>query len=402
VKSLIYALAVSATYYFYGYEQNKSYGYGQIQIDSDYLMCFSFAVFFGALLFWKTYRKPSDYFLLLYGMIIVIPYALLHDIQGGGAKIGLVAIVTPFLGVLCLCKLKLELPHIGVFSEAGMAGAILLLSVLVVSLLLLSPPNSASFSLVDSYHRRLESRELYGSGTVLAYAASIVMNGLLPLMAFWGVLKKRVVFILVSVLVYVSFYYVYGVKAPVMYMVFAGVYACVLKLNDGQAKFFNNIYYGFLLLFTFAWLEFWFFDYSYSEDYIIRRVFYVGSYLVGVYVCALGTADTSLLSGLLASKPASMYIGEDFLGHLGLNANTNTFLYFFLQFGIFGYFFAILLVGAVMIILNSLRFRGEVYLFISLMFGVLILEQSVTTVLVSSGIGGLIVLFYFSRQSKND
>src|SRR5690606_24788275 len=135
--------------------------------------------------------------------------------------------------------------------------------------------------------------------TVIAYVSSIVMNGILPLMAFWGVLRGRYGFILASVFVYSVFYYIYGVKAPLVYMIFAGGVGVCLAHVGGEVRFYRLIFYSIFILFVVSWLEFCFFDYSYVEDYLIRRIFYVGSYLVGTYVHAVASDDVSLLHGLL-------------------------------------------------------------------------------------------------------
>lgn len=398
IKSLAYALMISSTYYFFGYFSNEGYGYGQIQVDGFYVLTFFFALLFGYYLFGRNYEKPSDYFVLLYGMIVLIPYSLLHDIRGEATVISILTVALPFLGVMFLCGLNLKLSTVAVVPELSIIRLISIFSILVAALLILNPPITASFSLGDSHLRRLEARELYGNRTMISYMSSIVMNGMLPLVVFWGVLRGRYSFIFVSVFVYSIFYYIYGVKAPLVYMFFAGGVGVCLRQDRGEVKFFGLIYYSIFLLFVVSWVEFYFFGYSYVEDYLIRRVFYVGSYLVGTYLQAMGSVDVSLLNGLLVPKAASMYVGEGFLGMPGLNANTNTFLYFLLQFGLPGYFLSIVLVGAVLAVLNNLRPMDEIFLFISLMFGVLVLEQSVTTTLLSSGTGILLVLFYFSRK----
>src|SRR5690606_786316 len=117
MKSLVYALMISSTYYFFGYSGNERYGYGQIQVDGLYVLSFALTVAFGVYLFRKEYDKPSDYFLLLYGMVVIIPYALLHDIRGGVSAIGVIAVVVPFFGVMFLCRLRLELSAVAVVSE---------------------------------------------------------------------------------------------------------------------------------------------------------------------------------------------------------------------------------------------------------------------------------------------
>lgn len=403
-KSVLYVLIIAITYYFEGYPANYYMGYRQIDISESYLLVLLVMIVFGAYLFGRKYKNPSDFFLILYGMIVIIPYGVLHTIySSGGDDIwqNIFLIFLPFSSVLVFCSNKLNIPNVTLISQNKLMRLILALSVITVGTLLINPPSTASFSLLDSYTRRLEARDVYGSGTLLAYMSTIVMNSMLPLMVFCGVLQNEFKYILISVLLYVGFYYIYGVKAPIMYILFSCVFAYYSRRYGGLYDFYNTIYYIFVSFFILAWIEFALFGYSYVEDYLIRRVYYVGSYLSATYFDTLSVADFSWIYGLTVDKAASMYIGEDFLGLPGTNANSNTFLYFLLQYGFPGYIFSIMLVTGVLLLLNSLRFKTNVFVFLSLLYAILILEQSATTALLSSGVGVLTILFYFSRANEN-
>lgn len=404
IKSVFYVLMIAVTYYIKGHQANEYLGYKQIEIGGLNIIILILTVFFGAYLFLRKYKKPSDYFLLLYGMIVVIPYCVLHEIYIGNdvnVVASLVLIFLPFAVVALLSSLNIKIANMPVISQDGLMRLIFAFSVIVVCALLINPPLTASFSLLDSYTRRLEARDVYGNGTFFAYMAALVMNAILPLIVFFGVLRKEIGYIAVGMILYLCIYYIYGVKAPVMYMLFFGVFAYYLRFPSGGEFFYNSIYRIFVSIFIFSWVEFLVFDYSYVEDYIIRRIYYVGSYLIGVYFDALTANDYSWNAGLATEKAASMYIGEDFLGLPDANANTNTFLYFLLQYGLGGYLFSILIVGGFLLILNSCRFRSDVFAFLSLMYAVLVLEQSATTALLSSGVGVVFFLFYFSRAGAN-
>jgi hypothetical protein len=404
IKSCVYVSMLSLTYYFRGYEANESYGYRQLDVSVFYIFILSLTVFFGSYLFSIKYKKPSDYFLILYGMIIVIPYGVLHHVFDSGEIkffVNVLVIILPFFSVLVLCKLDFKLSTVSIVSQDKLMRFILIMAAIVVVHLLINPPSAASFSLADSYTRRLEARDVYGSRTLAAYASSIVMNGVLPLAVFCGLLRGKTRYVLTAAAFYAAIYYIYGVKAPLMYMLFSALFAYSIRRPNGLAIFFNSVYYVFALMFIIAWFEFCFFDYSLIEDYLIRRVYYGGAYLVGAYFDALNTSDFSWIVGLQLEKSASMYIGEDFLGLPGLNANTNTFLYYLVQYGFPGYFFSIALVGVFLLFLNSLRIRNDIFIFLSLMYTVLILEQSATTALLSSGVGIMVILFYFCRVDKS-
>jgi hypothetical protein len=359
IKSVIYVLLIAITYYFRGYDANDYYGYNQINLDVLYFFILLMTIVFGAYLFYKKYENSADYFLLLYGMIVVIPYGVLNGVYNGQSDnicMKGVLLLLPFWVVSIISNFKVRFNDFNVISQKTMMNFVLVLSLIVVALLLSNPPSTASFSLLDSYTRRLEARDIYGSGTVAAYLSGIIMNSALPLLVLNGVLRKEISYIVVAFSIYVVFYYLYGVKAPLLYMIFSGSFGYFLRKSNGLAIFYNLIYYILLLMFVMAWIEFLFYDYSAIEDYIIRRVYYVGSYLISVYFEALKSVNFSWMSGLMTEKSASMYIGEDFLGLLGANANTNTFLYFLLQYGLLGYCFSIALVSGFLLLLNSFRF----------------------------------------------
>lgn len=402
LKSVIYISSLFGIYYIHGYYSNEYYGYGQISIDFESIIVLLIAVVFASFLIGKEYRKPSDYFLLLYGLIVMVPYSIFHSIWKNdfGVGYGLVIISIPFFCIFSICGFDFKASRPSFISERLLTKIILLFSVMAFMALLLNRPATASFSLADSYVRRLEARDVYGSGTFYAYIASIVMNGVLPLLAFVGVMQRRFFFIFCGLLLYVGFFYIYGVKAPIVYMFFSGAFAYSLNKSGSENKFYNVIYYLLVSCLIVSWIEFFLFDYSYLEDYIIRRIFYVGSFIVGAYFELINSNEFSWISGFATHDSISMYVGENVIGVPGENANTNTFLYFLTQSGIPGYVFVICLVGFFLCLLNSLRAGNKLFVLFSLLYSMLILEQSATTALLSSGIGLLSMFYYFSNNSN--
>lgn len=398
-KSMIYISSLLGIYYFHGYHSNEYAGFKQINFNFESVVALLISTVFSSFLIGKKYKKPSDYFLLLYGLIVIVPYSILHSVWGGdyGAFYGLMIVFIPFLCILIICKINFRAPRITVFSESFMTRMILILSFMAVMALLLKRPATASFSLLDTYDRRLEARDVYGSGTFYAYIASIIMNGVLPLLAFVGVMRRRFYLIFSSFLLYVAFFYMYGVKAPIVYIFFAGAFAYSLRKSGDDNNFYDVIYYLLIACLAVAWLEFLFFDYSFLEDYFIRRIFYVGSYIIGAYFELISYNSFSWVSGFSTSDSISMYVGENVIGSPGENANTNTFLYFLAQFGLPGYIFSIVLVGFFLCLLNSLKINNKLFVLFSLLYSMLILEQSATTALLSSGIGLLSIFYYFSK-----
>ena len=403
-QALVYTGGLFTLYRYHGFYANQSYGYGQIQISFEYIILFIFSVVFCISLFARRYKKPSDYFLLFYGLTVVVPYAILHDIyrvNDGRILIDIALLLIPFFFVMLICNINLKLTQIKLVNERYLFRFFLLFSMVVLSLLICNPPSSASFSLIDSYERRHEARVVYISGGFIAYGSSMVMNGVLPLLVFLGVLNKTKVYWFIGLLFYCIFYYIYGVKAPLLYMLFAGIFGYSVR-NDTVNAFYNIFIYAPIFLMVISWIEIVFYDYSYVEDYLIRRIYYGGSFVMGAYFNYFDSNYFSWSVGLLGPgmKSISMYIGEDFLGLDGLNANTNTFIYFLGQYGVFGYVFSIILVGILLSLFNFIGLKRKVLVFISVLYSILILEQSATTALVSSGILLITLSYYFSKQKS--
>jgi hypothetical protein len=400
-QSASYVLGLLGLYYFHGNYQNESYGYNQIETSAEFLTCSIFSIIFCTYLLVRRYKKSSDYFLLLYGLIVIVPYGVLHGIsrvEGGQVEVDIILLLIPYLVVMLICKANVRYPNILLIHEDNILKFFLLLSVITIVMLIINSPSQASFSLIDSYGRRLEARDTYGSGTFIAYSSSMVMNGLLPLYAFLGAYNKKIVYLFLSVFLYSIFFYIYGVKAPLLYIIFAGILGYSIKNSSRQDGFYRLFHYIFIGLIAFACLEILLFEYSYIEDYLIRRVFYVGGYLVGVYFNFMDSNQFSWVAGLLdpTNKGISLYIGEDFLGIADTNANTNTFLYFLAQYGVLGYLISVIIVGVFLSMLDCLGAKNKVIVFISVLYSILILEQSATTALVSSGIGLICVLYYLT------
>lgn len=406
LKSIAYVVNLVFIYYYHGHYSNEYQGYGQIVIDFEYFILFLTAILFTSFLMGREYKKPSDFFLLLYGLIVIVPYSVFPDIWGRGngtVVFNLILVAAPFFCVLFICGMELKLPKFSIARESLIEKIILLVSVLTVVMLLLNRPESASFSFADSYTRRIEARDVYGTGSVQSYLSAMVMNGVLPVLVFIGVFWRRMIFLLIGFFLYLGFFYIYGVKAPVIYMIFSGLFAHSLRRGGDGRHFYVSIGYIFLGCFALVWLELLIFGYSYVEDYLIRRLFYVGSYLIGAYFELINSNIFSWSHGLVVPtlKSISVYVGEDFLGLPDTNANTNTFLYFLAQYGLFGYVFVMFFVGCFLSFLNSIRFKNKIFILISIMYSILILEQSATTALVSSGIGLLVIAFYMSKTRES-
>lgn len=398
-RPLAYFIGLYSLYFFKGYYSNEYMGYEQLSFDLFSIFGVLISIIHYLFFFRKVSLRPSDFFIFFYSIIVFFPYVIFNGVWG---RVGfsylfdLAILYLPILGVIGMRVLRVKFPEIYFLRENVGLYILILCALLVVFYLIRNAPESASFSLLDSYTRRLEARVEYGSGTLIAYASAIVMNGVLPLLAFLGVVRRNIILILFPMVLFVVFYYVYGVKAPLLY-IFLSYALGIFLTYSSLDSFIKSIFTLLVLVFIIAWLEFMLTEYSYLEDYLIRRVYYVSSYIVGAYLELFDSEDFSRFTGLGEIGSASMYVGETFLGKEGLNANTNTFLYFLIQYGILGYFLSIVFVGIVFSFFDSLYKKNKIFIYLSFIYTLLILEQSAATALLTSGVGVLAIVFLFLK-----
>jgi hypothetical protein len=76
------------------------------------------------------------------------------------------------------------------------------------------------------------------------------------------------------------------------------------------------------------------------------------------------------------------------------NANTNAFFHQFAAKGLIGYIYALVLVPLILVIFDRLyrSSRNPSYIFLGFLYGLLVVEQSYTVAILSSGVGLLLGL----------
>ncbi|MCZ2443340.1 MAG: hypothetical protein LC101_06165 [Flavobacteriales bacterium] len=403
----IYLAGLALSYYWYYakyiIEPDYHYNFKMLTFDYYTLTSFLLAVVYSSILFKRRFQKPSDFFLFFYSTIVVLPYSVLHT-QTGHIFLGnLLVLYLPLLSVYLFSGINFRLPawrwiEVGRrIDEKKLIYAIAAITVVTIYFLLKKAPASASFSLSDIYTRRLDAREIYGSRTLLAYLSAIVMNGALPLFAFWGYRKRNLIIALLPVPLFSLFFYIYGVKSPIVYIVAAYLLSYFIEKFSIDSLL-RAIFLGLTVLVAAVLLEIWINDYSYLQQYILRRAYYVTTNIIEIYFDFFHRYLDSPLTGFrYIPEGISIYVGAIFFKTSGVNANTNTFLYFLAQFGLIGYLAVTAFIGILFSIFDKLATTYTTFVFFSFMYAILILEQSATTALLSSGIGVLAILFYFTK-----
>lgn len=350
----------------------------------------------------RTRGRPSDFFRLFYGTIVVNSFLVLHPVIGPLSAIeifaGIAILLLPLLMIEVLDGILPAIRTRGVIGSVWIEWLLLLLLLSVVIAAAIRPPESAGFGLDVSYDRRLEGRDLYGAGSWLAYGLSMAMNGLAPYLAFRAGLRSRILLFVIALAAGCFFYWLLGVKAPFVFVVTAALMGLFVRKGHlaSLSHYLLAAILGLGLVVVAEWL--FFEGYSLIADYFFRRVFAVQAEIQGYYLKFLLNEKTVSWSWLYGSFDrefaASYYIGEHFMGNEASNANTNAFFHQFAARGLIGYIYALVFVPLMFVIFDRLHrsSRNPSYLFLGFLYGLLVLEQAYTVALLSSGIGILFVL----------
>jgi len=410
VLSYLYILAIGLlmAYVLQLAETNEYMGYREFSIDLPYITTSVTAIFVVGMLMPIAIRRPSDFFTFIYGLFVLLPYATLFPIRNPvelqDFMLFFSALAGPFLAVSIVSGAVPSLRVPGLISQRELVLLIALLCIVGVLLALSNPTASAGFDLETSYDRRIQGRDIFSAGTPLAYLNAAIVNGFAPFLAFVAGWQRRPWLLVVALLCGLVFFYLFGLKAPLLFIAVALVIGYLVRKEKvhTMARVIYVLMFGVFVLFL---IEYLLFDYSLVGDYFIRRVFSVPVWVSSAYFEFMASDSTTgwlPLQGVSSTDPITFLVGEWFLGFPGLNANTNAFIYQLAAGGISMYFLTILLVIFVFVLLNATYKckRNPTLVYLGFSYAILLTEQAATTALVSSGIGILVIFVVFSGAGE--
>ena len=406
---VVYIWTIIHTYDFQIAEANTYAGMQSWEMTIANWICLSIIVPTIAVVISRLKGNPSDFFLIFYSFIPVFSFYSLISTSG---KISddlllssFVIILFPLLALLVVKNFMPKIKWRGFISAKIIDQALLGILFLVVSYSYFNSPLSAGFDIDSSYERRLEGRDIYIAGSLIAYALAMCLNGLAPYLAFRSAFTRKNSLITISLCATIFFYWLLGVKAPFFYVTIAYVVGYLMRIK--KIKYFSKYFIlGIILLYIIVSIEWLFFDgYSLIADYGFRRLFPVQAEVQGFYLDFLLVNTPSFWNFLIGvsdqSFAATYYIGINYLGNPDSNVNTNAFLYAFMANGFLGYLFATLFISIFLVVLDRLyqSTKNPTYILIGFVYGYLLSEQAFTTAMVSSGVG---LLFLLTLFEKND
>ena len=406
---VIYAWALINTYDFQLAEANAYAGMQPWEMTSAGWVLLAIALPLIALMALRIKGDPSDFFVIFYSAIPVISFLTLTSTSG---KINnaillpsLFIIVFPLFVILIIQYLLPQFKWRGVVRSIIIERVLLGLLFAVIMFTYINATASAGFDIAASYERRFEGRELYTAGSVIAYALVMCMNGFAPYLAFRGAVNGRRLLALTAFGAVVFFYWLLGVKAPIIYVLLS--YLLGLSAKKGWLPYFVKYFLiGIIGLYFLVLAEWWLFDdYSIIADYGFRRLFPVQAEVQGFYLDFLmgdTPANWNWFFGVLdQSFQATYYIGEKYMGNSIINVNTNAFLYAFVANGLLGYFFAVFFISIILVAFDRLyrSTRNPSYLLLGFIYGLLVIEQAFSTAMISSGVGLLFLLTLLEKYN---
>lgn len=402
---ILLAIALLAAYKLQLAPTNQYFGYRDFPVDFEYLVNTTISLLIIGVLIPAKVTRPSDFFVFLYSLFVLMPHATLHPIRsavdGQNFVLYFFALTVP---ILVLRMLALRVPSLRIpalISQTQIVGLLLLCCAVGAAYSVANAPDSAGFDLVSSYDRRSEGREIFLSGSWIAYLNAAVVNGFAPFVAFIAGSRGKLWLFVLPLLCNVAFFYVLGVKAPLLFVVLAALIGHLIR-HGIIGNLISRIQLLIFVAFVVFFVEYVISGYSYIGDYFIRRAFSVPPFLISAYfdfIASAIPADWTLLGGATATEPISFFIGERFLGVEGLNANTNSFVSDLAAGGFPAFGLTVVIVVAFFSLLDAVYLckRNTAMLYIGFSYAILLTEQSATTALLSSGLGFLTLLNLVSK-----
>jgi hypothetical protein len=352
---------------------------------------------------------PSDFFVVLYFLVVIIPFIVLYSVSGYVSNEilipSLVILLLPLVIMLLIRNLSFRFSKMSLLSDKTITYLLLLMATACVIFAYLIAPSSSGFGIDSSYNRRIDGRDIVGEYPLFAYLISMCVNMFIPFFAFMGGFTKRKILLAVSIALALFFFWLLGVKATFLYLVVAYTVGWLL-LNGRLHRLPYYILSAMVFLFVIFLVEYWASGYSFVADYFSRRLFSVGVQLQGYYLDLIINNPPLHWNFFTGSDNPSFavtfYVGDYYVGNPLTNASTNAFLYAFGQKGLFGYMLAVIVVPSVFLLFDRIyrTHQNPICMVAGFTFATLILEQAYTTALLSSGVGFIFVLAFLEKANN--
>lgn len=283
-------------------------------------------------------------------------------------------------------------------------------NILALSLMVFQSIDHFSMAYNEYYLRRQVAKVIFPSGAAISYYISIFVQGLYPILLIVSIATKNYKLMLLAILNVVVLWGVGGEKYPIFLLILLVPVMVIYKYkNLGIAL--NLLLVTACIFIVFGIIETEVFGTMYINDYFLRRVYAVPAVLsdavslhyelIGInYYC------DSLLGALSCDQKdisITYSISENILSQPEMNANVNFIAMAFLRMSYLAVAIEVLILSSILVLLNTLFYKKENYyaLAVGVMLSLRLLEQSLPTVLLSSGgVMVIILAIYAHKKTK--
>jgi hypothetical protein len=393
---------------------NNSYqGYFPMIFDVESvirLLVFSFLLGFSIP---SSIEKPSDIFQTIYIVIVLVSCLLFFNVSKSHSFSFFYALFSilylPIFLIKVFKKWNISIKKIKIISNTSSNFILMLIFLISILLSYIMGGHLGSFEYASIYDRRVEGRDIFIAGSLISYVFSLAINGILNYFSFLTGYKSSLYLFLASLFFSVFCFWLLGLKSPILYFVFFWVLGVIMRKQKLPFRFhFLLVVINLALLLAIIEFALSSNGFSITSQVVVRRIFIIQGEIQSFYFNAFMNSNwKEMLFGLdyKGYGDVTYFIGDKYLDNNLTNADTNTFLYYLLKFGFLGYLFCVFCVVFFFILLDSL-FKNDFiekkgsYFFLSILFGLLILEQSFSVVFISSGVLFLFLLTFFSYSKR--
>lgn len=361
----------------------------------------------------RQLKQPLDLFFFAYGLIAVLGVGtyLQAKFHFSASELAMIFVLITFpMAVFLLISKITSRQFVCLFVRSshntrGKLYPLVIVLACTVTLITLEWPLSMNLSNLYDIRADTNSRFL----NLSTYLSGTLAGALVPALAFFASVSRDVKLAFISVAIALLITLIAGIKGHIIYTAFAFFLGIIWRAGEWQ-RIYKYLFLGFTLFYILILYEGF---PSVLAEFVFRRIFVVPGVGVGAHFELLNYeyADQfSELFGLDSDIPVTYLVGNVIFEIESNNANTIGFILDYGSGGLVRYFLAVAIAGTYFFVLKSVYARtgDPLSLVAGFLFTVIMIEQSVLTAMLSSGMAVLLLIVCLQnvkpigRQQKSD
>lgn len=389
-------------------------GLVKIELSVDFWILFILSTIPIMLVFPTRIERPSDLFLLFYLLISVVWGTVIWSGTGlvdfSDQPLFFLLTILPAVTIVAMrAPMRKYIFHymlpVQLMSRSWLPTVFIVL-VFFVALATYVIIGDGSFNWEEIYERRLAGRDAFHEHILAAYALNMTTNGILPLLGFIAGHRRSVILLAIALAFVMVMYFLLGLKSPAVNLAVLAALGFYARYNGLRRNLPLLVLSAIIIFYAVALFAFMFDESTFLVDYFVRRISMVQPQVQSYYFdywIHRDVAELSLANAGQNFSDITFGIGYLYLDNPLTNANTNAFNYSLAKTGITAYLFCVFVVVFLIGAIDAMaeKTRGPEFFAISAIFAIMISEQALTVVLLSSGIAlGFVILMLFSVPTR--